>query len=56
MEILKINLRTITQYLSNLRIVLKNQGLLVTLVKASNALLLYNALMQCENSFYATAL
>ena len=31
METFKNNLRTITQYLSNLRIVLKNQGRLVTL-------------------------
>ena len=34
METFKNNLRTITQYLSNLRIVLKIQGRLVTLVVA----------------------
>ena len=39
---LKNNLRTIRQYLSNLRIVLKNQGRLVTLVIQLNKNAIHN--------------
>ena len=44
METFKNNLRTITQYLSNLRIVLKIQGRLVTLIAIhlSYALIIHN--------------